>query len=755
MKLTRNELRPENLAVEESLFHTANGYLGVRGNFEEGYPEGVQTVRGCYINGFYDTVALNYPEKLYGFAETAQRMVNLPDIQTTRLWINGEEFSAFTGQLHHYQRQLDTDTGQVTRHMQWQSPSGQKAQVSVLRMASFARPQLFLTLYDVTLPKGGSLVFASEVNCDVANFVDPSDPRVASEQQQHIFLEDTALLPDGGVVTCRTGVSQLQVAACQRHAAMAPANITSQQTTTGFTTRVETTLPAGQTFRLVKYTLLSDERRVQNPTAHALQLAQNCLDTGADALLQEQAAYLQSFWETSRVQIQGDAEIAEGMEYNLYQLLQSAGQDSISNVAAKGLSGEGYEGHYFWDTEIYIFPFFLFTQPQIAKKLLNFRYSVLDDARAHARIMGHTKGALYPWRTIAGSECSAYFPSGSAQYHITGDVAHSYMQYYTVTQDIAYMAEKGAEVLLETARLWLSAGHYNRNGQFGLPDVTGPDEYTCLVNNNYYTNLSAQHNLRSAVQIYNLLKQQNLHGPVCQKIGFDETELAAFTQAANAMLLPFDETLGIYAQDDSFLEKPVWDFAATPQEHYPLLLHYHPLFLYRHQVCKQADTVLAHFLYEDGIPEDVLARGYNYYEQITTHDSSLSTCVFSIMAARLGLHQKAYQYFLNTVRTDLDNAHKNTKDGIHTANMGGAYLALVCGFAGLRVKPNGLHFRFSLPAQWQGYQFSIWVQNTLLHFCVTGKNLQITLKKGSPVTVYINGKPILVNQAVCIKEAVQ
>jgi alpha,alpha-trehalose phosphorylase len=271
--------------------------------------------------------------------------------------------------------------------------------------------------------------------------------------------------------------------------------------------------------------------------------------------------------------------------------------------------------------------------------------------------------------------------------------------------------------------------------------VTGPDEYTCIVNNNYYTNLSAQNNLRGAASVYEDLRAKGLSEEVRQKLGFDERELAQFRQAADAMFLPYDEKLGIYAQDDSFLDKPVWDFAATPAEHYPLLLHYAPLTLYRHQVCKQADTILAHVLYDDGVDPDVMRRGYEYYERITTHDSTLSVCIFSIMAARLGLTESAYQYFMNSIRTDLGNTHRNTKDGLHTANMGGAYLALTAGFAGLRIRQDGLHFHFTLPEQWKGYTFKLWYQGSRLCVKVGREQVRIRLEKGNPVRIRVDGVP--------------
>lgn len=379
--------------------------------------------------------------------------------------------------------------------------------------------------------------------------------------------------------------------------------------------------------------------------------------------------YLKEYWNQSALEIEGDDELSLAVRYNLYQLIQSVGKEEHSNIAAKGLSGEGYEGHFFWDTEMYIEPFFVLTNPKIAKNLIEYRYSTLEEARENRRIMGHKKGVLYPWRTIMGKECSGYYPAGSAQYHINGDIVHSIVQYYLATKDVDFIAEKGGEIVFETARLWMDVGNYVE-GEYHINGVTGPDEYTCMVNNNYYTNLTARENLNWAVKFYDLLKESDILKPVADKIRLTLSEIEKFKEAADKMFLPYDEKLKINPQDDSFLQKKVWDLKNTPKEDFPLLLHYHPLYLYRYQVCKQADTVLAHFIYEDAQSLETIYHSFLYYEKITTHDSSLSTCIFSIVASRLGLKEKAYDYFGDSAKLDLFDTHHNTRDGIHTANMG-------------------------------------------------------------------------------------
>ena len=747
MKLMKTKLDRRSLAVEETLFHTANGYLGVRGCFEEGYPADIQTIRGTYINGFYDTVELSYPERLYGFPTRSQRLINLPDVQTIKLFLDDEEFSIFTGDLPAYERVLDMNNGVAERHVRRKSPRKKTVVVHITRMASFERPELFLTKYSLeSVDFEGRVRFVGGINCAVTNFADSNDPRVASEQMQHIHLDSAEIVEDMSLVKCSTDKSGLQLAISQQFVVCG--DVKSEAYENGIHTTILSDIKPGEIIAFDKYTVMSDSRRQKNPSEHAFKTLKDCVRVGAKSLLLEQRSFLKNFWAVSKIDLLGAKEINEQLNFNIYQLLQSAGRDAVGNVASKGISGEGYEGHYFWDTEIYIFPFFLYTQPDTARALLTFRYNTLNEARNHARIMGHTKGALYPWRTISGSECSSFFPAGSAQYHLTGDVAYSFLQYYYATGDIDYMASCAAEVLIETARLWLETGNYDSDGSFHIHAVTGPDEYTCCVSDNYYTNLCAQYNLRGAVEIYTLLKDNELHSAATARTNFDESELIAFTQAANAMFLPYDEKLGIYAQDSTFLDKPVWNIADTPKEKFPLLLHYHPLYLYRFQVCKQADTVLAHFLFEESVCEDDIRRSYAYYDKITTHDSSLSGCIYGIMASRLGMAQKAYDYFVDTVRCDLDDMHGNTKDGLHVANLGGAWLSVVFGFAGMRLFKDGLHFRFSLPKQWKGYSFRICYQGRLLKINVTEENSKIIskfiLEKGTELTVFVDGSPRLV-----------
>ena len=398
---------------------------------------------------------------------------------------------------------------------------------------------------------------------------------------------------------------------------------------------------------------------------------------------------------------------------------------------------------------MYILPFLTITNPDLAKTLLEYRYATLDSARENAKILGHNQGALYPWRTISGRECSGYFPSGSAQYHINGDIAYALIAYYLATKDQNFLLEKGAEIIWETARLWMDTGNFYQ-GKFHINNVTGPDEYTCIVNNNYYTNLVAQYNLQWAVKVYQLLKPYTGFQALIEKIGLEQEEINNFQKAADNMYLPYDESLKINPQDDSFLQKREWDLARIPKEKFPLLLHYHPLHLYRHQICKQADTVMAHFILEDAETPETIYNSFQYYEKITTHDSSLSYCIFSIMAARLGLIEKAYEYYEITANLDLQDKHHNTVDGIHVANIGGNYMAIVYGFGGFRLKEQGIFLAPVLPPKWRSYSFKLSYEGSGIIVEVKPDHCLLRLESGNPKQITVYGKAYLLQHTLKI-----
>lgn len=730
------------ILVDESLFFTGNGYLGVRGNFEEGLQTGQKTIRGTYLNAFHDSVTIPYGEKLYAFPDTQQKLLNIIDSQTIEIYLGEERFSLDEGEVLSFERHLHLDKGFSERIIEWRSPSGNEIKLIFKRLVSFIQKELLIQKVELESPHyKGQIKIVSTINGDVSNYIDTSDPRVSSSHAKLLNVTGVKQMDGVSYVECETTNTKLKTACAATYQLTNPFKRINHLDANSITS--EFIFDFSEKAFFEKKSIFVDTLRHGEELFASVLYVQKKLEVKDFAQISaEQEAYLGNFWSHADIEIKGDLALQEGIRFNIYHLLQSTGRDRYSNIAAKGLSGEGYEGHYFWDTEIYIFPVFLMTQPEMARRLLLYRYSILDQARNHAKEMGHRKGALFPWRTISGTECSSYFPAGSAQYHISADIAYSFVQYYLVSGDMAFMRDVGAEVLFETARLWADTGHFDGDS-FKIDAITGPDEYTCIVNNNYYTNAMAKHNLQWAVKVYHLLESMDpeAFSALSKRIGLEQKEAEIWHKASEQMYLPFDEALGINPQDDTFLQKAVWDFEATPKENFPLLLHYHPLTLYRYQVCKQADTVLAHFLLEDLEDLETIRKSYNYYEKITTHDSSLSSCVYSIMASKLGLKQKAYDYFIETARLDLDNTHGNTKDGLHMANMGGTWLAIVFGFAGLRIKEEGIFLAPALPDKWEGYSFSFQFKGRKIWIEKTEKQLNMQLLAGEPLTLTVYNQP--------------
>lgn len=755
-KLTRSELDNQNLLLNESLLSLGNGYLGVRGNFEEGYKSKDSSIRGTYINAFHDETEINYGEKLHAFPEIQQKILNVIDAQTINIYLDDEQFSLFEGEILHLERNLHMDKGYSERIVHWKSAKGKEVKIHFKRLISFVTKELFAIEVKIVPVNNIKLVkIVSIVEGKVSNFVDKNDPRVASGHATRLHISEVRQHESFSIVKNITYATKLEVA-CVTSSELNRVEYEYVSKITDSSVEETYLCNGNEPIQFTKYNVYTDTlRHGKDIVDEALAIHQQLEDISFENLLLVQRDYLDHYWHNADVKISGEDSLQEGIRFNLFQLLQSVGKEQQSNISAKGLSGEGYEGHYFWDTEIYIFPVFLMTNPEMAKNLLIQRYSILESARVRAKEMGHKKGALFPWRTITGPESSAFFPAGTAQYHISADIAYSYIQYYLVTKDEEFLKYYMAELLFETARLWIDAGHM-KEGLFRIDCVTGPDEYTCIVNNNYYTNVMAKHNLLWAAKLYNLLKEDDskLLNQLGDKLNLSEQEVSEWIDAGEKMYLPYDEKYKINAQDDSFLQKDRWDLANTPKEKFPLLLNYHPLTLYRYQVCKQADTVLAHFLLEDEQDLETMNNSYNYYEQITTHDSSLSSCIFSVMASKFGDKAKAYEYFRKTARLDLDNTHGNTKDGLHMANMGGTWLAIVYGFAGLRVKESGLSLAPVLPDNWNSLEFHLLYQNRTINIKIERRTVTYSLLEGDSLTISHMGELIYLPIGKFVKKAI-
>lgn len=753
---TYTDFEEKDVNLDETIFHNANGYIGVRGALEEGVPDTWNTMRGSYINGFYDVIPMKQAENLCNFVDKKDTMLNVADTMTITLSVDKESFDLQKGKLSAHKRTLDMESGYTLREVEWTSLKGRQIKVTSKRMASFYELPLFTIEYTVTaVNKDMKISLCSSHIAGVTNYCNPGDPRLAQEAIKNLTVTDINYEEDFSYAISETSVSKLKMCSLVHNELVSGKEDIVRKTAVG-TDRIDEnfdiSLKKGESVTIVKYCIFTDSVRNKDVYSSAKKIWNKVKKNGLKHYYEMQKIFLEDFWKCSGMKIDGDESLNKSVAYNMYELLQSAAKDPYCSIAAKGLSGEGYEGHYFWDTEVFVLPFLILTNPGLAKMILNYRYHTLNKARENALLLGHKKGALYPWRTITGTECSGYFVSGSAAYHINADIAYAIISYYLATGDLDFIEETGEEMLIETARLWLDLGNYNSKGKFVLNDVTGPDEYTCMVNNNYYTNCAAKYNIEWAVKLYEKLVKENRWEESKKRLNITDSEIKEMKKASEKMLLLYDSKLGINPQDDSFLDKPVWDFENTPKEDYPLLLHYHPLHLYRYQVCKQADTVMSYFMYEEMQNYDTMCRSYDYYEKITTHDSSLSTCAFSIVASRLGMRDKGFEYFGDSAKLDLENTHNNTKDGMHTANMGGCYMAIVNGFAGLRITEKGLFLAPFIPQKWDGYKFCIKYQGRLLRIAVNKYVMTAELVEGDSIeiNVYDGHYPLVENEPIVV-----
>lgn len=736
---------PEVIKQNETLFSLSNGHIGTRGSLEETHltPEFSHS-KSTLMNGFFDTDPITYGEWAYGYATHHQTTIPIPDGKKMEMKYDGEVFDLTSSDAKDHNRTLDLKKGILTRSYSWKTENGHELEVSIERFVSYDYPEIMAQRFILT-PKddNNSLEVSFELD-DLKSMgkerdkEDDPDPR-KKEQASRRFESDDLEFYDADMLHIKTHASGLHAVVGNR---VVTDNDVHQQISDKNRDSLSFYSKANQTIvidRFVAYSeLYKEESLTENIIDNLIRTLKNVTESGYEKVKAEHISTMESFWEHSDIQIDGEPALQLGLRFNLFHLHQAAGRDGKTNMSAKGLTGEGYEGHYFWDTEMYMFPFFLYTQPEIARSLLMYRYSILPQAKERARTMAIANGALFAWRTINGEEASPYYPAGTAQIHINADIAHAIYSYGEVTGDDAFMLNEGLEMLVETARFWLEWGHFddNRGGAFVINDVTGPDEYTAIVNNNYYTNLMAKKNLAYAIEWIEKRRRQLPD----DDFNVSQDELTEWKKAEEHMYLPYDEDKQLTMQDDSFFHKKVWDFEQTPKENYPLLLNYHPLTIYKHQVCKQADTVLAQFLFLDDFSKEQKKRDFDYYEKVTTHDSSLSRSVFGMMASQIGEEKKAYDYFMDTALMDISDLQSNTKDGVHAANMGGTWMSMVQGFAGLRVDKGTLHFSPQCPSEWERIVFKVRFQKRLIQVSMTPSSTDYQLVEGDQLTIIENGE---------------
>lgn len=729
-RLTQRAFDPARAARDETLFALANGTLGVRGALEEAD----SASDGTFLSSVFEQNPIHYHERFPGFTRSTDTRVPVAEGKHIRLRLGDAPLRLHEAEWLDFERTLDLAAGALVRRLRLKTAQGQTLEIRVRRVVPLAERALLAIRFEVaSIDYTGPLTLCSSIETGRQAMEQGDDPRIGVHGGKGLQVAEEQADAEGARLTQRTHHSGVALICAQRHRLSPGVVPTAAHAGEG---RVEqrfgATLTPGASVVIEKYVAYDDGNGQAADGVDAV-LARALRD-GFDRIADAHADAMHAFWQRAGLSVDGDPAAELALRFNLFHLLQSAGRDGINGTAAKGITGEGYEGHCFWDTEAFVLPVMAFTAPDVARAMLMYRYRTLDGARETARAMNHPRGALYPWRTIAGRECSAHYPSGSAAYHINAAIAYGIGLYLDASDDLDFLSEAGAEILFETARIWPQAGHFNPrlDGAFCIHEVTGPDEYTTLVNNNWYTNRMAQRHLQRAVDAWRRLsadRPDTLHA-LAARIGLDDEEVALWERAADAMYLPVDEALGIHPQDDDFLAKPRWPFPKREGAHRPLLLDYHPLTLYRHQVCKQADVVMAMVLAGDGIDLGTKRRDFDYYEAVTTHDSTLSAPVYGILASEVGQDEKAWHYFDASLRVDLDDLHGNTDHGVHMAAMAGSWLGLAQGFGGLRVAGGRLRFAPTLPNAWKGYGFNLRWRGCVLRVDVDARGVRYRLDEG-------------------------
>ncbi len=745
--LVRGSTDPADFAQDESLFALANGTLGVRGNLEEAD----STSQATLLSGVWERTPIEYHERFPGFASHTDTRIPVADATHIQLCLGDVPVRLDQGQWLQFERTLDLRKGCYRRRLLWRSPQGATLEIEAERIVSLEHRGLLAIRYRVrSIDYHGPITLESSIDTGREAVAQGDDPRIGSRIQGGLANWGAQADTELAWVGQQTTHSGIRLVCAQRHQHAGELAVSdARDTADGVLQTYVGSLAPGQSVCLDKYVAYAFTSPFVPESAQTL-LAQAdasliaAMALGYPALLEQQTRVLAGFWAQADLAIAGDPATEQALRLNLFHLFQSSARDGRGSVAAKGLTGEGYEGHYFWDAEAFMLPALVTLAPQLAHAMLTYRHRTLEQAREHARELNHERGALYAWRTISGDECSAYFPSGSAQYHINAAVAWAIRLYVDATGDQTFLVKCGAEIIFETARVWLDIGHFNprRGGAFCIHEVTGPDEYSALVDNNHYTNRMAQRHLHDAAATaeWMALTHPTEYAALAELIGLQADEPAQWRAAALAMYLPVDAALGIFPQDDGYLDKPRLPAAfASTLDKQPLLLRLHPLTIYRYQVCKQADTLLALMLSGEQVDVAAKRRNFDYYEDVTVHDSTLSASTFAVMAAEVGHADKAWRYFLDTLRVDLDDLHGNAAHGLHMAAMAGSWLALTWGYGGLRVHNGIPALAPRLPAAWQGYRFGLGWRGTHLRVEVDGDGVHYTLTEGSALTFLHDG----------------
>ena len=732
-KVVETGWEPAQMRLGESLTSLGNGYMGLRGNFEEDYSG--DTHRGTYLGGvwFPDKTRVGWWKN--GYPQYFGKAINAVNLIGLHVLLDGVPVDLNTLTVWDFRREVDMRSGILMRSVMADTPKG-SLRIDCERFVSMARKELLALRYTITPSFDCKVEITPYLNGDVRNldanyqesFWDLLDG--VAEDDAAAVLVKTKQNPFG---TPRFTVAASMSAACEQLACIDTAAMPGQ-CAMRFVGEVKADTPVTMDKFALVYT--SRDHAEKDLLRLAMGEAHDALAEGYDKARAAQCAAWQAKWDMMDVQIEGDDSAQQGVRFNLFQLLSTyTGEDARLNIGPKGFTGEKYGGATYWDTEAYCFPVYMATAgQQVARQLLLYRWQQLEGARENARQQG-LQGALYPMVTFDGIECHNEWEITFEEIHRNAAIAYAIFNYVTYTGDEDYLRHEGIEVLLEIARFWASRVHFSqRKGKYMIHGVTGPNEYENNVNNNWYTNRMAAWCLDWCVEAAHIVGDKR-----ARELGFTKEEQDRMKKISFSMYYPMDAELGIFVQHDTFLDKDLQPASAIPAGERPINQHWSWDKILRSCYIKQADVLQGMYFLDHLYDHETKKRNFDFYEPMTVHESSLSPCVHSILAAELGYRDKAVEMYRRTARLDLDNINHDTEDGLHITSMAGGWLSIVQGFAGMRTARE-LSFAPFLPDCWTGYSFKINYRDRLLQVTVHGGEMKLTLLKGQPLTVCVYRK---------------
>jgi len=741
---------PSLVKSSESLFSIGNGAMGQRANFEEDY--GGHTFQGSYIAGVY------YPDKTRvgwwknGYPEYFAKVLNAPNWIGIKLSVNGENFDLHTCQeVAEFRRELNMKEGWYRRSLRATLQNGTEIELESTRILHLDLDQLGVINYQVkALNQDANIVFSPYIDAGITNEDSNWDDKFwdiksISEKDQKAFVHTSTMKTNFQVVTFME--SKLLVNGEETSAAF-----TSEKKSKKITFQYPVSIQKGQTATLQKFAgyAVSLDKDASNLENLATEVLEKGTAAGYNGLKEQQKQAWKSIWDMADITIEGDTKAQQGIRFNIFQLNQTyLGKDARLNIGPKGFTGEKYGGSTYWDTEAYCIPFYMATKDQkVARNLLTYRYHHLKKAIENAEKLGFSNGAaLYPMVTMNGEECHNEWEITFEEIHRNGAIAFAIYNYTRFTNDQSYIPEMGMEVLIGIARFWHQRATFSAaKNKYVILGVTGPNEYENNVNNNFYTNYIAVWCIQYAAAQIAAIKEKypQDYDRIMPKAKLDQAEVDQWLQVADQMYFPYDAERDIYLQQDGFLDKELVPVSELSKANRPINQKWSWDRILRSPYIKQADTLQGFYLFEDQFTTEQLEKHFDFYEPFTVHESSLSPCVHSIQAAKLGRMEQAYQFYLRTSRLDLDDYNKEVEEGCHITSMAGTWMSIVEGFGGMRVRNEVLHFEPRIPQQWDRYTFKVNYRGSVIRVSVGADGNQFVLESGAPLTIVVNNEKVLV-----------